>query len=86
MKNLITVQEREILRSMGEELNEMRKTRKLTYAELAQRSGFCLQHVFKVLQGNCADFATMARIAYAMDASFWLVDNRKIYGEGARTK
>lgn len=86
MKYQLTVQEKNILRSIGEELDAIRKIRKMTYAELARKSGYCLQHVFNLLHGNCADFATMVKVANAMDASFWLIDNRKLYSEGARIK
>lgn len=77
MKRSITTQEEYILRSIGDELNVIRQTRKMTYADLARKSGYCLQHVCNVLRGRCADFATMVKIANAMDASFWLIDNTK---------
>lgn len=77
-----TIQEKNILHSIGEELNAMRKARKMSYEELAQKSGYCLQHTYRVLHGKCSDFATMVKIANAMDASFWLIDNTKLYGEG----
>lgn len=82
MRKLTTIQEKNILHSIGEELNAMRKIRKMSYAELAQKSGYCLQHTFKVLHGKCSDFVTMVKIANAMDASFWLIDNTKLYSEG----
>lgn len=81
MKKQATTQEEHILRSVGDELNAIRKKRKMTYADLARESGYCLQHICNVLQGRCADFATMVRIANAMDASFWLIDNTKICSE-----
>lgn len=82
MSKPATTQEKNILHSIGEELNAMRKARKMSYAELAQKSGYCLQHTYQVLHGKCADFATMVKIANAMDASFWLIDNTKLYGGG----
>lgn len=86
MKRSITIQEEDILRSIGEELNVMRQIRKMTYADLARKSGYCLQHVCNVLRGRCADFATMVKIANAMDASFWLIDNTKICGDRGTIK
>lgn len=81
MKRSITTQEEYILRSIGDELDVIRQKRKMTYADLARKSGYCLQHVCNVLRGRCADFATMVKIANAMDASFWLIDNTKIHSE-----
>lgn len=78
MKKQITTQEKQILHSIGEELNAIRKTRKMSYAELSRKSGYCVQHLCNVLKGRCADFATMVKIANAMDASFWIIDNTKI--------
>lgn len=86
MKRTVTAQEKQILRSIGDKLNTIRETRKMTYADLAQKSGYCLQHVCNVLRGRCADFATMVKIANAMDASFWIVDNIKICGERTTIK
>lgn len=80
MKKQATIQEEQILRSVGDELNAIRKKRKMTYADLARESGYCLQHICNVLRGRCADFATMAKIANVMDASFWLIDNTKSCG------
>ena len=86
MKKPITTQEKRILHSIGEDLNAIRKMRKMTYADLARKSGYCLQHVCNVLRGRCADFATMVKIANAMDASFWVIDNTKIRGERGTIK
>lgn len=78
MKRSITTQEEYILHSIGEGLNVIRQMRKMTYADLARKSGYCLQHVCNVLRGRCADFATMVKIANVMDVSFWLIDNTKM--------
>lgn len=86
MKRSITTQEEHILCSIGEELNAIRQMRKMTYADLARKSGYCLQHVCNVLRGRCADFATMVKIANAMDASFRLIDNTKICGDRGTIK
>lgn len=86
MKRSITAQEEHILHSIGEELNVIRQKRKMTYADLARESGYCLQHVCNVLRGRCADFATMVKIANVMDASFWLIDNTKICGDRGTIK
>lgn len=86
MKRSLTKQEEQILRSIGDELNTIREMRKMTYADLARKSGYCLQHVCNVLRGRCADFATMVKIANAMDASFWIVDNTKICGDRGTIK
>lgn len=81
MKKSATTQEKQILHSIGEELNAIRKMRKMSYAELSRKSGYCIQHLCNVMGGRCADFATMVKIANAMDASFWLIDNTKISSE-----
>lgn len=86
MKRSLTTQEKQILCSIGDELNTIREMRKMTYADLARKSGYCLQHVCNVLRGRCADFATMVKIANAMDASFWIIDNTKICGERGTIK
>lgn len=86
MKRPITTQEKQILHSIGEELNAIREMRKMTYADLARESGYCLQHVWNLLHGKCSDFATMVKIANAMNASFWIIDNTKIRGEGGTIK
>lgn len=78
MRKSITIQEKQILHSIGEELNAIRKMRKMSYAELSRKSGYCIQHLCNVMGGRCADFATMVKIANAMDASFWIIDNTKI--------
>lgn len=86
MKHPITTQEKQILHSIGKELNAIREMRKMTYADLARKSGYCLQHVWNLLHGKCSDFATMVKIASAMDASFWIIDNTKIRDERGTIK
>ena len=86
MKKPVTTQEKQILHSIGEELNAIRKMRKISYAELSRKSGYCIQHLCNVMGGRCADFVTMVKIANAMDASFWLIDNTKMRGERGTIK
>lgn len=86
MRHPITAQEKQILHSIGEELNTIRGMRKMTYEDLARKSGYCIQHVWNLLHGRCSDFATMVKVANAMDASFWIIDNTKIRGDRGTIK
>jgi len=63
---------------LGEQLKSIRKSKKISQEELAEKSGVCMSMISKIERGHNSSWLTVEKLINALDHTYILVDKDSI--------